>query len=209
LTRAEELAVVIAAEAAAVGVALTPEAAALAGRHAAELLAWNAGANLTRVTEPRELARRHFVESFLAATLLPPATASPLTALDVGAGGGFPGLALRVLRPDVALVMLEPRRRKAAFLRHVAGLQPPPRPQVETLRLEELPPGRSFEVVTFRAVRLAAEDLLRVLAPGGRLLTFPGEEDASVEEEMAGAGLQEVGAVPLPGGRRRVVAWSP
>lgn len=207
MTGADRLAACIAAEALALGVILTPEAATVAGRHAEALLAWNPGANLTRVTEPEELARRHFGESFLVARVLPGAGATPLRVLDVGAGGGFPGLALRLVRPDISLVMLEPRRRKAAFLRHVSSFQPPPHPRVETLRLDELRDEAAFDAVMFRAVRLGARGLLRALAPRGRIVGFPGLEDRSLVTEMEDAGLVVVGEVPLPATGRRIVAW--
>src|SRR5436190_7914601 len=88
---------------------LAPGQLDLAVEHCGLLLDWNERTNLTRIIDLAEVARRHFIESFIAASLFP---ASEPRVLDVGAGGGFPGLAALIVRPDLRLTMLEPRERK-------------------------------------------------------------------------------------------------
>lgn len=85
-------------------------------RHFDLLAAWNRRINLTSVSTPREAAFRHFGESaFLHREL--PQTAS---AVDVGSGGGFPGLPFAALRPETHVTLVESRLRKAAFLREAS-----------------------------------------------------------------------------------------
>lgn len=77
---------------------------------------WNRKVNLTGIRGRMEILRDLFAESFLAAPLLSEDD-GPL--LDVGAGAGFPGMALKICRPELTVYLLEPRRKKASFLETV------------------------------------------------------------------------------------------
>jgi 16S rRNA (guanine(527)-N(7))-methyltransferase RsmG len=77
------------------------------------LLKWNQRANLTALDQPAVLLKTLFAESFYAATLLEPAD-GPV--LDVGSGAGFPGMAMHLYRPELPMILLEPRKKRAAFL---------------------------------------------------------------------------------------------
>jgi len=77
---------------------------------------WNRKVNLTGLRSREEVLRDLFAESFLAAPLLAEQD-GPL--LDVGSGAGFPGLALKVCRPELTVYLLEPRVRRASFLETV------------------------------------------------------------------------------------------
>ena len=191
------------AELDAVGLQLPPEMLDRAVYHAVELLRWNGSAGLTRITEPREVARRHFVESIVASELLP--VAEGPTVLDVGSGGGFPGLALRLRRPDARVELVERRHRKAAFLQHVARSYPPPRTLVHAVSLEDLA-TQMFDVVILRAVRVDVKALAPFLAPGARLVLFRGTNDPA-EQELASRGLVEIDHRLLPRSGR-VEAWT-
>lgn len=97
---------------------ISPDAAQLAGlcEHFELLQKWNRRINLTAMTDPREAARRHFGEAaFLHREL--PAMAS---AVDVGSGGGFPGMPFAVLRPDTDVTLVDSKHKKASFLRIAA-----------------------------------------------------------------------------------------
>ena len=195
------------AETSAAGLHLSEEQLALAERHARLLLQANQRTNLTRITEPRELARRHFAESFLATELWGPAPDDrPLRVLDVGSGGGFPGLAGRILRPDVELTCLEPRAAKAAFLSRVAAGFPEPRPRVRNLRLEQFHVEHLADVVTFRALALPANAIAACCATGGRVVAFPGGEE-TWSAELEASGWCRADARSLPGGSREAVCW--
>ena len=77
---------------------------------------WNRKINLTGLRGREEILRDLFAESFLAAPLLAEPD-EPL--LDVGSGAGFPGMALKIYRPELTVYLLEPRRKRASFLETV------------------------------------------------------------------------------------------
>ncbi|CAN5922650.1 16S rRNA (guanine(527)-N(7))-methyltransferase RsmG [soil metagenome] len=120
------------------------------------LLRWQKAINLVSRSSLEDVWLRHVLDSAQLAPLIPPGTK---IVVDLGSGGGFPGLVLAALRPETDLVMIESDARKAAFLVETArkmGLQKPPR--VVISRIEEAPPVLA-DVVTARA-----------LAPLGQLL---------------------------------------
>ena len=146
---------------------------ALALLHVREMLVWNRVAHLTTVTDPAGIAGRHFHEAFQAAALLPAkAGDSALRVADIGSGAGFPGLVVKLARPDIALTLLEPRERKAAFLAAIARHLAPPQTVILRKRAEDLAGAAGFDVVMSRAVRLRPRILEGILAPGGLAMLF-------------------------------------
>lgn len=89
-------------------------------RYLAHLIEWNKTINLTAIIDPKEIIIKHFVDSLTALV----ATNFPQNGvvLDVGAGGGFPGIPLKIVRSDIRLVLIEPVRKKCSFLNSVIGL---------------------------------------------------------------------------------------
>ena len=89
-------------------------------RYLAHLIEWNKTINLTAIIDPKEIIIKHFVDSLtgLVATSFP----QNGVVLDVGAGGGFPGIPLKIVRSDIRLVLIEPVRKKCSFLNSVIGL---------------------------------------------------------------------------------------
>jgi len=89
-------------------------------RYLAHLMEWNKTINLTAIIAPKEIIIKHFVDSLAALV----ATSFPKNGvvLDVGSGGGFPGLPLKIVRSDMRLVLIEPVRKKCSFLNSVIGL---------------------------------------------------------------------------------------
>lgn len=123
-----------------------------------------------------ELERRHIAESVAFAAGLPD---GPARVLDLGTGGGFPGMVIAITRPDLHVTLLDSTKKKVAFLRETAdalGVE------VETVaaRAEEAVRqfAGSFELVTARAVAsldVLAGWALPFLAPGGQLHAIKGE----------------------------------
>lgn len=97
-------------------VQLTPEQVTAVQRYMTMLLAWNEKVNLTAIRDPLEILYRHFCESMYAAATLP-LGADRLA--DVGSGGGFPGLALKIARPELQVSLIESNVKKATFLAEV------------------------------------------------------------------------------------------
>jgi 16S rRNA (guanine527-N7)-methyltransferase len=80
------------------------------------LLVWNDKVNLTAIRDPLEILYRHFCESMFATKVV---DMSNCRLADIGTGGGFPGLALKVLLPEAQMVLVESNFKKATFLAEV------------------------------------------------------------------------------------------
>jgi len=81
------------------------------------LLQWNDKMNLTAIRDPREILYRHFCESMYATVAVPVENGR---LADVGSGGGFPGVPIKILRPDLHLFLIESNIKKATFLAEVS-----------------------------------------------------------------------------------------
>ncbi|TAJ07613.1 MAG: 16S rRNA (guanine(527)-N(7))-methyltransferase RsmG, partial [Nitrospirae bacterium] len=84
-----------------------------------ELQAWNDKTNLTAITDEREIAVKHFLDSLVCSKALDHPEQARV--MDVGSGAGFPGLPLKLMHPELDMTLLEPSQKKTAFLRHVIG----------------------------------------------------------------------------------------
>ena len=87
-----------------------------------ELVAWNARFNLTAIADCRQVQIRHFLDSLSCLLVLDrwfPSDAPAPRVIDVGAGAGFPGMALKLLRPDWDLTLVDSARKKVQFLEHM------------------------------------------------------------------------------------------
>ena len=88
-------------------------------RYLTHLIAWNKSINLTTIIDPEKIIIKHFVDSLagLVATDFP----NNGMVLDVGSGGGFPGIPLKIVRSDMRLTLVEPTQKKCSFLNSVIG----------------------------------------------------------------------------------------
>ena len=98
------------------GVTVADEQIRQIQQYMALLLKWNDAMNLTAIQDPLEILYRHFCESMFGATLVP-ANCGRLA--DVGSGGGFPGLPLKIARPDLEVCLIDSNVKKATFLAEV------------------------------------------------------------------------------------------
>ena len=89
-------------------------------RYLTHLIEWNRVINLTAIVDPDEIIIKHFVDS-LAALVTTDFTDNSLV-LDVGSGGGFPGIPIKIMKSGVRLVLVEPVQKKCSFLNSVVGL---------------------------------------------------------------------------------------
>lgn len=138
-----------------------------------ELIKWNRRINLTRITKEEAIYLQHFGESFCLARFLP---IPCRTLLDVGSGAGFPGMALKIFRPELELMMFESSSKKAMFLRELSrALEMREGISILDTRFEswsEKAVGL-FDAVTLRGVKMTPALLKEVSAKlrwGGRLL---------------------------------------
>ena len=177
------------------------------------LLDWNSRMNLTAITEPGEVAQKHFADSLLPAALLPEGA----KVIDVGTGAGFPGLPLKILRPDIRLTLLDSLQKRIGFLQALC----------EALGLLDVAffharaedgarqPGlrAGFDIALSRAVA-PCPVLLELTVPFLRLGAFVHQGlPAQAAEELAGARNAlsllrceaRIEAYPAPWGERRVI----
>jgi len=179
---------------------LTPDDTRRFAIHASELIRWNQKINLTAITDPLEVAVKHFLDSLPAVRFMPPNA----TLLDIGSGGGFPGLPLKILKPSLSITLIDASRKKVTFLKHIIRTLKLGNIEALHLRAEELAADaryvNRFDVIISRA--FSALDhffklALPLLAEGGSVIAFKGEVEqdefndlnTSIFKEMPGKGL--------------------
>jgi 16S rRNA (guanine527-N7)-methyltransferase len=114
------------------------------------LLKWNDAMNLTAIRDPLEILYRHFCESMFGATLIPVGFGR---LADVGSGGGFPGLPLKIACPEIEVCLIDSNVKKATFLAEVVRELALPEARVLVSRYEELGEEVTpLDVVCSRAV---------------------------------------------------------
>jgi 16S rRNA (guanine527-N7)-methyltransferase len=177
--------------------------------YARELREWNERMNLTSITDEAGIVTRHFLDSLRCALSWGD---SPRSLADVGAGAGFPGVPLKILRPELELTLVESIAKKAAFLQHMVDLLGLSDVEIVVARAEAA--GRDaarrerYDVVAARAVaelRVLAEYCLPLCRVGGRFLAPKGARVAG-EVSLAQAAIEKLGGrllavepVDLPG----------
>jgi 16S rRNA (guanine527-N7)-methyltransferase len=181
--------------AAALGVALPPEALGQFRVYLKELRTWNARVNLTGLKSDRDMVMKGFLDSL---AVLPFLDHAP-SLIDLGSGAGFPGLVLKLARPELALTLVESRGKKAAFLEYLAALWS--LPGVEVVQTFLTPNsaqawGPRFAAATSRAafsLKLFFELAAPVLLSGGQALALKGPQLPAPELEAAQGCLAAVG----------------
>jgi 16S rRNA (guanine527-N7)-methyltransferase len=98
------------------GFDLTPVQVEQMACHAAQLEKWNQHVNLTAIKGPAPLAHRHFLD---AVAIQPYIRGKSGRWMDMGTGGGFPGLPVKLLNPGIHMVLVDASRKKIHFLKHV------------------------------------------------------------------------------------------
>jgi len=165
------------------GLALPAGAAGRLEAYLALLAKWNRTYNLTAIREPERMVTHHLLDSLAVLPHLP--AASTLRLLDVGSGGGVPGIPLAIARPNWQVTMVDSNHNKCAFIRQAAIEIALANVTVVAARVEEYRPDALFDVVISRAfsdLATFAETSARHLAPGGRLVAMKG---VYPDEELA------------------------
>lgn len=171
------------------GIEVSEKQAALFGDHAREMMLWNRRTNLTAVTDPSEIAIKHYLDAIAAVPFIKP----DVSLLDVGSGGGFPGIPLKIMLPSLRVTLLEARRKRTSFLKHVMRSLGIADVKVINDRLEQmndlLPSDAGFDVIVSRAfsdLEQFAAHALPLLNPGGCLVAYKGISGDKLDAEVAG-----------------------
>ena len=162
------------------GIELDERVSASFSIYASELLNWNRKINLTAVTDPREIAIKHFLDSLAPAGCIPDRS----RLLDIGSGGGFPGIPLKIFKPSISALLIDGVRKKINFLKHVLrtlGLENIQARQIRTETLLKDPEyATSFDIIISRALAdllTFVKGALPLLAEHGTIIAMKGEVD--------------------------------
>jgi 16S rRNA (guanine527-N7)-methyltransferase len=197
------------------GIEVNAEQAESFQQYMALLLNWNEKVNLTAITQPEEVANKHFLDSILLLQYLDITDGAKL--IDIGTGAGFPGVALKLMRPNMELTLLDGLNKRLVFLKDLS----------EKLRFSaEFVHARSeeaakqkeyreqFDFATARAVaplNILCEYCLPFLKLGGVFAAMKGplpQEEVDTAKNaihVLGCVLSDVKEFELPNGDKRSV----
>lgn len=176
---------------------------------------WNAVYNLTAVRDPSQMVIQHLLDSLAAVT----AFAGARNVLDVGAGGGLPGMVLAIwaaeAEPEMRISMIDTVHKKTAFLTQAKVELGLAHVNVCTARVEQLQADRKFDVITSRAFADLSDFVAwssHLLADGGRFIAMKGvvphDEIKRLPPEWKVTGLLPL-TVPGLGAERHLVFVEP
>lgn len=172
------------------------------------LAKWNKTFSLTALRDPEKAVSHHLLDSLAVLPYLP---ADSANLLDVGSGGGQPGIPLAICRPELAVALADSNQKKVAFLQQAIIELKLAQVRAHAVRIEQWQPENRFVTITSRAFAELADfvNLTRhLLAPGGRWLAmkgiWPHEEIARLP---AGVAVEAVHPLLVPGveGARHLV----
>ncbi|MBR3750373.1 MAG: 16S rRNA (guanine(527)-N(7))-methyltransferase RsmG [Clostridia bacterium] len=171
--------------------------------YCARLIEYNQKVNLTAITEPEEIARKHFLDCAACQHLIP----GGAKCADIGTGAGFPGMVLAIVRPDVNMTLFDSLNKRLNFLRELAQ-ELSVRAECVHARAEDAGQDplyrQKYDVALSRAVArlpLLCEYTLPFVRVGGCLLALKGPE---VEGELKDAQR----AISILGGAKPIVEQS-
>jgi len=195
------------------GLALPGDARQRLVSYVALLERWNRTYNLTAIREPERMVTHHLLDCLAALPALDRlAGGRPIALLDVGSGGGLPGIPLAIARPDWQVTMVEPVHKKGAFLTQAIAELGIANARVAVVRVEDLHATAPFDIVVSRAfsdLASFAAAALPHMAREGRLVAMKGvHPDAELAELPATVEVVAAPALDVPfvdGARHLVV----
>lgn len=196
------------------GVALDDEMMAMLDRYACLLVEWNEKMNLTAITQPPEIVTKHFVDSM---SLLKAFDFKEGTkVIDVGTGAGFPGVVLKIVRPDLEVTLLDSQQKRLRFLEELCGALAQENRFIHARaedagRMQEY--REKFDFATARAVsnlQELCEYCLPYVKVGGFFAAMKGEVKQELKDAMnairvLGGKLEEVKELRLADGSQRSI----
>lgn len=160
---------------------------------------WNSVYNLTAVRDPREMVRQHLLDSLSAVHAFRDAK----NVLDVGSGGGLPGVILAIVYPGIRISMIDTVSKKTAFLTQARAELGLTNVSVHTGRVEALQVAQKFDVITSRAFSELNNFVNwsgHLLADGGRFIAMKGvAPDEEIGRLPPGWEVEAVEPLSVPG----------
>jgi len=159
------------------------------GIHALELIKWSRKTNLTAISDPLEIAVKHFLDSIAPAPFIPPHT----SLLDMGSGGGFPGIPLKIMIPSLSVTLIDASRKKVSFLRQAIRMLGLDNIEACHVRAEDLSRDRwgnnTYDVIISRALSSMVNFVqmsLPLLAKDGFIIAMKGKiTDMEIESALS------------------------
>ena len=182
---------------------LTPEQVRMFKDYYQELTSWNRRMNLTAIVEYQEAQTKHFLDSLTTSLVLSDRVREYGRVMDIGSGGGFPGVPLKVVFPGIHLALMDSVGKKTTFLTHLVSFLGLTDVEVYTGRAEDLALNprlrESFDVVVSRGIasmRILMELTLPYCRVGGMVVTLK-------KGEIASEVVSSLHAMEVLGGRIR------
>ncbi len=150
--------------------------------HVELLLKWNQVCNLTAITEPREIVRKHILDSLSVAQYV-----RGIKVVDIGSGGGYPGIPLSLVHPYRRYQLVDSSAKKIQFLRHVVAALKLSNVEVLHRRSQELSEQTKFDTIIVRAVaslELITKMVDHILSPSGCVLAMKGQYPKDELEQL-------------------------
>jgi len=159
---------------------------------------WNRVYNLTAIRDRAQMLTHHLLDSLAVV----PHVRGPRV-LDVGTGGGLPGIPIAIACPSITVTLLDSNHKKTAFLNQAAAELPLPNVRVSAERIEAWSAAERFDTIVSRAFSDLAEFVTassRLLADGGRFVAMKGVHPfEEIERLPAGFAVSEVVKLHVPG----------
>ena len=181
-----------------------------------ELVTWNEKMNLVSIRTPQEIIIKHFVDSLIP---LPYIACPAGRLLDIGSGGGFPGIPLNIAMPALSVSLLEASRKKSSFLKHVIRRLPLPQARVIHMRAESAMADNTYRHYFDTVISRAAFKLPQLfmmsrffLSPNGLLIAMKGphgeedEKDARRDSDVHRIACHDI-PLPFKGGHRKIMLF--
>ena len=173
-----------------VGLTLSVEQQQQLAAYMVMLAHWNGTFNLTALRDPQDMLTHHLADCLavlgpLNRHLAQHADATPLRLLDVGSGGGLPGVVLAIVRPDIQVTCVDTVGKKAAFIRQVGAELHLPNLRAEHARVEQL--KGQYHLITSRAFASLVDFVTltrELMAPQAVWMAMKGKAPADEQAEL-------------------------
>lgn len=206
----------LARDCATLGLNLPPERLGLLAEYLAQMQRWNRTYNLTAIKNPEQMRVQHIVDSLAVVAPLAQRLATvahDVRIMDVGSGGGLPGVVLAVARPDWQVCCVDAVEKKTAFVRQMAGTLKLDNLSAQHARVETLPPA-GCDIVVSRAFA-SLDDFAtlagRHLREDGTLAAMKGrvpDDEISVIQQHGQWRVASIAPLAVPGlDAQRCLVW--
>ncbi len=190
-----------------------------------ELKKWNRAYNLTALKSDKDIIIKHFLDSALYLKAIPERPVgkreqglfadgiNSLNVADVGTGAGFPGIPMKIMRPDLDITLIEPSRKKTAFLRHIIRVLKLDGISIIDKRIEALGKThkKTYDVIVSRAT-FKIKDFIKIACPcvkeKGRLVLSKGPRFSKEIKGLKNKSLvKKIVKLPYTGSERNLIIF--